>query len=264
MITIKDREYTSGYTHDGKFHSDEVATTALLRILDPEFPVVRGHYPPAGNDEVLVYDIGGGPYDHHFAVKERRPNMIEYSSVGLVWRDIRDQFDLSHEQQNQFDYCIVQPIDLSDNTGMPNPFSALMGSMNLNWNEDSAFADKHFFAAVNLCKTLFLNWFIRARAEAEAVDFAKTIAVNSPKGIAICEKYVPVESFPKNVKLIISPSQRGGWQALTRKGNGILFPENWRGSRNLPEGVTFCHPGGFIACFDTEKNALQYCQELIA
>lgn len=53
-----------GLTHSGKFHADDVFSTALLELLNPEFQVERVLEVPADFDGI-VYDIGGGAFDHH-------------------------------------------------------------------------------------------------------------------------------------------------------------------------------------------------------
>ena len=66
-----------GFTHGGKFHADDVFATALLRILRPDFKVQRGFEVPDDFDGI-VYDIGGGMFDHHDADRPLRPNGVPY------------------------------------------------------------------------------------------------------------------------------------------------------------------------------------------
>ena len=55
-----------GFTHGGKFHADDVFSTALLQILRPDIQVTRGFVVPDDFDGI-VYDVGGGMFDHHSA-----------------------------------------------------------------------------------------------------------------------------------------------------------------------------------------------------
>ena len=263
MIKINNDVYSSGYTHGGKFHADEVAATALLLILDPEFPIERGFAPPTDKNDVLIYDIGNGPYDHHLLPREHRENMVEYSAVGKLWRDIGDQFGLTEIQKVQFDYNIIQPIDLGDNTGSPNPFSALVNGLNLKWNDNPVDANDKFMTAVGICVILFSAWFDKARAETEAEKAVEELTEFFYPGIAVCEKHLPSECFPDAVKIIIIPSPRGGYQAMIRKKKKVAFPESWRGAKELPENVLFCHIGGHLACFRTKDAALSYCKDIL-
>ena len=51
-----------GFTHGGKFHADDVFSTALLQILRPDIQVTRGFVVPDDFDGI-VYDVGGGIKD---------------------------------------------------------------------------------------------------------------------------------------------------------------------------------------------------------
>ena len=72
----------NGFTHGGKFHADDVFSTALLRILRPDFTVTRGFSVPE-NFDGIVYDIGNGPFDHHAADRAERPNGVPYAALGF-------------------------------------------------------------------------------------------------------------------------------------------------------------------------------------
>ena len=45
-----------GFTHGGKFHADDVFSTALLQILRPDIQVTRGFVVPDDFDGI-VYDL---------------------------------------------------------------------------------------------------------------------------------------------------------------------------------------------------------------
>ena len=52
-----------GFTHGGKFHADDVFSTALLQILRPDIQVTRGFVVPDDFDGI-VYDCWGGCSAH--------------------------------------------------------------------------------------------------------------------------------------------------------------------------------------------------------
>ena len=74
-----------GFTHGGKFHADDVFSTALLQILRPDIQITRGFTVPDDFDGI-VYDVGGGMFDHHSEPRETRPNGVPYAAFGLLWR----------------------------------------------------------------------------------------------------------------------------------------------------------------------------------
>ena len=68
-----------GFTHGGKFHADDVFSTALLQIVRPDIQVTRGFVVPDDFDGI-VYDVGGGMFDHHQEPRETRPNGVPYAA----------------------------------------------------------------------------------------------------------------------------------------------------------------------------------------
>ena len=104
-----------GFTHGSGFHADDVFSSALLRILNPDIVILRGNVVPEEFDGI-VYDIGRGKFDHHQKQKPYRENGIPYAAFGLLWKEFGCLL-LSDEDAETFDKEFVQPIDLSDNTG---------------------------------------------------------------------------------------------------------------------------------------------------
>lgn len=56
--------HDKAFTHGGIFHADDVFSAALLRMMNPDIFIERGNQVPDGYDG-LVFDIGGGAFDHH-------------------------------------------------------------------------------------------------------------------------------------------------------------------------------------------------------
>ena len=59
-------------THSSKFHADDVFSTALMLILNPNAKVTRTLEPEIAeevyksrNESYIIYDIGRGEFDHH-------------------------------------------------------------------------------------------------------------------------------------------------------------------------------------------------------
>lgn len=85
-------EMTIG-THNGKFHSDDVFSVALLTTLYPDAKVVRSRDLDVLKDLDIVLDVGGEydvsakRFDHHqTGGAGERPNGIRYSALGLIWQ----------------------------------------------------------------------------------------------------------------------------------------------------------------------------------
>lgn len=267
MIIIHNKPYVCGYTHGGKFHSDDVLATAILRILDPEFPVERGYNPPT-SEGILLFDIGGGSFDHHTEPKACRPETgIPYCAFSKLWQVLGDQFGLDEEGRSRFDREFCLPVDLTDNLGKRNPLSTLIAAMNPLWDEE-ADSDLLFWQAEALCEKMLRRWLETEYAAQRAKAAAKALAENAEAHIVVTERYIPARCFEDGVFFLIYPSQRGGWQAMAvpqKSGLRVCFPAGWHGRpENYPEGMTFCHSGGFLASFENREYALRVCRQCAA
>ena len=74
----------TAFTHSGKFHADDVFSSALLLYLNPEITILRGNRVPDDFDGI-VFDIGRGKYDHHQKDSRIRENGVPYAAFGLLW-----------------------------------------------------------------------------------------------------------------------------------------------------------------------------------
>src|SRR5690554_5270603 len=74
------------FTHSGKFHSDDVFSAALLTYLNPNIDIIRDYDIPE-DFEGIVFDIGGGKFDHHQEGALVRDNGIPYAAFGLLWKE---------------------------------------------------------------------------------------------------------------------------------------------------------------------------------
>lgn len=100
-------------THNGNFHADDVFSIAALRLVLPDFKLVRTRDTQLIAQADIVIDVGGeydpaaGRFDHHQrGGAGARENGIPYSSFGLVWQKYGLQ--LCHGDEN-----IVNAVDSS-------------------------------------------------------------------------------------------------------------------------------------------------------
>ena len=120
MINAQEIATTNAITHSGIFHADEVMGTVLLSKILPEVKVCRTFKVPEDvAEDVIVYDIGGGIYDHHQrGFNEARENGIKFSSFGLLWRKFGMQLLSNNENAELvfeiFDKSFVTGIDAVD------------------------------------------------------------------------------------------------------------------------------------------------------
>lgn len=271
------------YTHGGVFHADEVFSTALINIVREYFklPLIfpeRGFNPPMDDDTCLVYDIGGGVYDHHQKDAEYRPNGDKYASFGLLWRDLAQLLNLSDEEISYVDNILVKEIDLTDNFGTqkyPNLLSCQISKMNANWDEDDELQGVRFLDAVSIATTLLYANIraVKSKFKAKRLVFDKIEEAKESK-IIILDQFMPWLDFVlesnSNANFCIFPSNRGGYNIqcipVSKEDGAFRCPFNteYYGQRDknvLPEGATFCHASGFLMAVDTLENAVRICND---
>ena len=140
MEQIKEKD-AQAFTHSGKFHADDVFSSALLLSVNPEITIHRGSQVPE-DFKGIVFDIGRGKYDHHQRDSRIRENGVPYAAFGLLWEELGAEI-LGEELAEKFDEAFVQPLDNNDNTGEKNELATLIGNFNPPWDaqggNDAAF-----------------------------------------------------------------------------------------------------------------------------
>ena len=298
-------------THSGKFHADEVMATAILlkirelvlsgELSEQDLPeILKGKFSnepirlcrisavsgETGNK--LVYDVGGGEFDHHQKDHNgMRENGIFYAAVGLIWRAFGKLLCGGSEELLQaIDEQLIQAIDCGDNGQFPIiennlpilNFDELIGNFNPRWNEDLSFEFQNtcFAEAVDFAQGIFDRILRREKANLAAVPLIEDAIDKSDGDFIVFDRYVTWEEqllkmSEKNMKarqvlLAIFPSNRdaGAYIIQSPRENDrcrMYLPESWRGKRaeeldDLVEGGVFCHSTGFMAVADSLEHAI--------
>lgn len=288
--TTKTMEQANVVTHGGVFHADEVLATVILsKVLEEELTVLRTFKVPENlSNDVIVYDIGFGRFDHHQKGGNGvRENGVPYAAVGLIWKEYGHQIVENTANPELvwelIDRDLIQGIDATDNGAMPKPeselsnmsFSNIISGFNPTWdsNEDS---DEAFIKAVEFAETVFENTLKNATAKAKAQKIVEEAIEKSQEHIMVLEQFVPWQEVifssenakASEVQFVVFPSNRGGfnWQcvpdALGSFGQRKTVPSEWRGlsGENLQKvtGVptaNFCHAAGFLGSAETFEDA---------
>ena len=272
MIRQKD---ASAFTHSGKFHADDVFSSALLLYLNPEITITRGNKVPDDFDGI-VFDIGRGRYDHHQKDSRIRENGIPYAAFGLLWEDLGCEI-LGDELAEKFDEAFVQPLDNNDNTGEKNELASLIGSFNPSWDENGG-TDEAFFRAVSVAGMILENKFARylgnERADKRIEEVLETRDQTGDSRILVLPEFIPCQKrlSETEVAFVIFPSNRGGYCIQPQKKEYSLnykcsFPSEWLGLENEElqketglSSATFCHKGGFLMSIGDLSDAIRACQ----
>ena len=283
---IKQNNATA-FTHSGKFHADDVFSSALLLYLNPEIRIIRGNKVPEDFDGI-VFDIGRGRYDHHQKDSRIRENGIPYAAFGLLWEELGVEI-LGEELAQKFDESFVQPLDNNDNTGEKNELATLIGNFNPTWDAQGG-NDEAFFQAVSVAGMILENKFERYLGNERADKRVEEILEEHQKAILSGEKskeearililpeFVPCQKrlSETDIAFVIFPSNRGGYCIQPQKKEYSLnykcsFPVEWLGLENeelaAATGLSsagFCHKGGFLMTTGTLEDAVKACEISLA
>lgn len=277
-------------THSGTFHSDEVLATVILEKVLGNIIVCRTFKVPENlADDVIVYDIGFGKYDHHQKDGNGyRENGVPYAAAGLIWRDFGRRLVANTCNPelvwNLIDRDLIQGVDATDNGRMPKAdypiqamsFSTMISTFNPNWNSKEL-SEEAFSKAVEFAKIVFDNVLVNAEAKAKAQVIVNDAIERSEGHIMVLNQFVPWQDVifssesqkAADIQFVVFPSNRGGynWQcvpdALGSFGQRKSVPNEWKGLSSLElqkvTGVataSFCHPAGFVGGAETLEDAL--------
>ena len=256
------KKNAKAFTHNGKFHADDVFSYALLLYLNPAITITRGNKVPKDFDGI-VFDIGRGKYDHHQKDSRIRENGIPYAAFGLLWEELGTEI-LGEELAAKFDESFIQPLDINDNTGEKNELATLIGNFNPSWDVENG-ENEAFSRAVQTAGMILVNMFEKYKGNERAEKRVEEILAAHNSSVLSGEKS-EIEAF------MIFPSNRGGYCIQPLKKEHSLnykcsFPESWFGleGEELKQatGLTsanFCHKGGFIMTVDDVNDAISACK----
>ena len=273
-------------THSGTMHADEIFSTAFLDLYLNDVKVHRTTNIPSDiKEDVLIYDIGRGIYDHHQEDAQKRENGIKYCSFGLLWkqfgRDFLNKRNVSDIEEvfTMFDKDLVEAIDADDNGVFPKidaPYkvktlSEVFKLFNPGYKsgQDETI---QFYMAVMVAKTIIeqelSNVIGKVIAKSQVLEKLKTATNHT----LFLDEYMPYEQTilslesANDIYFVVYPSNRGGYGIKTipisqedhtkRK----EFPESWAGLDNEElekvsgiKGLRFCHLTRFLVTCDTEE-----------
>ena len=260
-------------THSGKFHADDVFASALLRICYPGIEIRRTFEIPEGFDG-LIFDIGGGRFDHHQAGAPVRPNGVPYAAFGLLWREYGPGL-VGEEEAARIDAHFVQPLDLDDNTGCGHPLAGMVASFNPSWDSEAS-SDECFAQVVGIAQLILEKRFELVWSIQRARKMVEGALSQMQDGIVLLERFAPWKAVlcPSQAKFVVYPSQRGGFSAQgvpsEPEGNALKcpFPAAWAGrsASELRElsgipGLRFCHNNRFLITAETQEDAVAACKQ---
>lgn len=290
MLKVVDNiELANCITHNGSMHADEVFSSAFLEMYLGDIKVFRTSNIDNLNinDNILVYDIGRGKFDHHQQDALKRDNDIIYCSFGLLWKefgkDFLKKYGIEDIEQvwKGIDKDLVEGIDADDNGQFPKiesnykvktlPNIIKIFNPSLESGEDES---TQFEKACKLAKSileeeiLYING--KIIAENKLKEYLEDISLEDK--FVILDKYLPYEDTIlndekyNNILFVAYPSNRGGYaikvvpKSAEEKTARMYFPDHWAGLEKEElekvsgiKGLKFCHTQKFIvSCEDLD------------
>ena len=285
-------------THAGVFHADEVLATAILECAFGDIDVFRAiAVPDCLPESAIVYDIGGGPLDHHQQEGSScRANGIPYASSGLVWRAYGKKALGSLSDADRIhsfvDDALVSRIDAADNGAMahfvnephiPLTVTEVVSGFNPIGGDGESY-NNAFLEAVKWMRAVLDNSIRSAIASISAEAEVNRAIERAVDGLLILDGYRPWKRVladsedPKvgSITAAIYPSVRGGfnWQVAceARESASLRFlaPQGWWGKEGEElqracgvDDALFCHRSGFIGGAKTKAGAIRMAEQLV-
>ncbi len=288
----------SATTHAGVFHADEVLGTAILEEALGEIHLARVNDLPSGlPDNVIIYDIGGGRFDHHQPDGNGvRENGISYASAGLLWKEYGPSIVSSSTDpkwlMTYVDKVLIQGVDAADNgvvgfdadSNKQFSFSRMIAGFNPEWDEKKTFDDA-FLEAVSFAGTVLANVIKRGSTLLGSREIVSEAIERSEGGIMVLDEALPWKDAvaesnnlkANNLLFVVFPSSRGGyaWQGIPDAPGSytqrLSVPKPWWGlsGKDLQDvtGVadaTFCHRTGFAGSAESLEGALALVKRAIS
>jgi uncharacterized UPF0160 family protein len=249
----------------------------------------------------IICDTGNTDYasgtllalDHHSAIKDTYENGIQYAAIGKLFECLRVAFPDQFPAWDKVLTGILWPVESQDNgqkmdelevQAGPNLF-AWVNSFNCNWNEDSSAADNKYLEAVAVASTILDRQLSRIKAGWEGEQEASKAIENASDSIVVFDRFCPwqnpvvnynVEHPESIIKVVVFKNMQGQWntQCTPVAPNSFdtirKIPEAWAGKRNAElaelsgiNGAVFCHPGRWMAVWETKEEAIKAAKIII-
>lgn len=290
LTITKDINAANLITHAGTFHADDVFATAFLtKIIDNPVLYRINNYSNDIKTDAIVYDIGGGEFDHHQINAKVREENFKYSSIGLLFEKFGEKYirtlvdDNIEEIVCEIEKNLIKQIDAIDNGIFPyieceynvTLLSDIISLFNPTW-DDKTDRDELFLNAVKLAEFIFDREVNKIISKIKARDKVIEAIKENDGSILYLEEFMPFKDFilestnPKalDIKFVIFPSIRGGFTVHTVPTSKLIreprlrFPVSISGLRDEElrnktgiKTATFVHADGFIGAAETLEDA---------
>lgn len=279
------------YTHAGRPHLDDAYCAFIAKTLGCD-DIRRVNKLPEDVDVfnymgVIAADIGDGVYDHHDYCTPERDDGYTHCAASLMWKwfgtyVVKELFPTCQRPDKiakRIDREILSTIAAYDNGEGPDGVYTIYQEANSfvpAWNSTKSM-DEAFEEMVDFAKKITVRVGENAISIQEAEPIVAKAISKMEDGIIVLPQFAPWQAYVipnDDARFVVFPSNRGGWilQGVPI-GHGMKtircsFDKKWLGkagaeAEELWHGMTFCHPGNFMAAFTTKHSAINAAKHLI-
>ena len=298
MRIVENKSLANCITHTGKFHADDVFSTAFLDLYLKGVSVYRTNEVTDEDyrENVYIYDIGQKELDHHQITAKVRANGIMYCSFGLIWEKYGKDYLQETGVENidviyeAFVKDLVEAIDADDNGMFPKieanykvkTLSMVIDVFNVSYDSGDD-SNEQFIKAVEFAKEIIIEEIKNLVGKNKAYIKVSKIIENSTSNILVLDEYLPFNEaiqqldINKEIYFVIYPSDRGGYaikavqNSIDDKSLRVPFPKEWAGlvddkleNTCKVKGALFCHNKCFIASASNLDSAIDMAKQAIA
>ncbi|QNO16666.1 MYG1 family protein [Alkalicella caledoniensis] len=263
--------------------------TAILKELY-QVEVIRTRDEEILSKQDLVYDVGGGEFDHHGIEKVYRDDGTPYAASGLVWAKfgkevisyIEPKLDSEEvEEVFQFiDRVLIKGIDALDNGLRPEKSDirllsivSIISNFNPQWDSEKSEYEA-FNEAVELASIVLKNTIEQRLSVLRAKEIVIKAYENreSPE-ILVLDVLCPYDETLRDIDenhevLFVVYPRKDSYALQTIRGRGGKdkkpLPEEWAGKENEElasitgvDDAIFCHTGRFIVVAQSFEGIME-------
>lgn len=242
-------------THDELCHSDDCMSVALVSLLaeklEKKIKVIRTRDKNLISEDAIVIDVFGSSLDHH-QMEEVISGGRALASLGKVWRWakelILELFQIDKISWHNIDQKLIKPIDITDNTGVMNPWNYMFNSIRITSNND-------WEVCLEFCKGIFKDILKSESIITKQREEFKNLPVETIFNLRfkMADHYIkPDYSVDDKSDGLIFPSNSGlGFTVILKRPNQFSKKGIMKGE--IP-GIIFTHKGGWIAEVEELKD----------
>jgi uncharacterized UPF0160 family protein len=249
QVLGKLREDGFAYTHDGVYHADDIFCMALIEYALGYFKFIRTR---DLEHSYFTFDVGGGDFDHHQCDEYRDGEKKGiFASFGKLWCTVGRTLGLREEVWKEIDELFVQPIDLTDNTGVMNPVNYMINSTKRHGLGEG------FIVARSMAEEILIEIIESGLQKSKQLDdFYKEVERSgSSPVLELSRHYVVNKEVYQSMGIdwIIFPDVIRGLFTVQAVGKKLL-PEDLRGKSNEGD-IVFTHKGGWVGKTQSIESA---------